>query len=122
MGDYISREVAIERIRPHVKPTTVYGEGYLQAIEHAIDILELIPKVDVQPTDRWISCKEKMPDDGEDVLFVYVSEIGIKSVHYGYHQTIKGLGSSWAKPSGGWQYADGDVTHWQPIPKPPVNE
>ncbi len=57
---------------------------------------------DVQPADRWISCKEKMPEDNTSVLFVYVSENGVKSVHYGYHQTLKGLGSSWAKPSGGW--------------------
>ena len=69
--------------------------------------------------DSWISCKDKMPDDNTSVLFVYVSENGIKSVHYGYHQTLKGLGSSWAKPSGGWQYCDDDVTHWQPVPEPP---
>jgi hypothetical protein len=68
---------------------------------------------------KWISCKDKMPEDNTSVLFVYVSENGIKSVHYGYHQTLKGLGSSWAKPSGGWQYCDDDVTHWQPLPEPP---
>jgi hypothetical protein len=68
---------------------------------------------------KWVSCKDKMPKDNELVLFCYVSENGVKSVHYGYHQTIKGLGSSWAKPSGGWQYADDDVTHWQPLPEPP---
>lgn len=67
----------------------------------------------------WISCKDKMPEDNTSVLFVYVSENGIKSVHYGYHQTLKGIGSSWAKPSGGWQYWDDDVTHWQPVPEPP---
>ena len=67
----------------------------------------------------WISCKDKMPEDNTSVLFAYVSENGIKSVHYGYHQTLKGLGSSWAKPSGGWQYCDDDITHWQPLPEPP---
>ena len=69
--------------------------------------------------DSWISCKDKMPEDNTSVLFVYVSENGIKSVHYGYHQTLKGLGSSWAKLSGGLQYCDDDVTHWQPVPEPP---
>ena len=49
MAEYIEREKAIECIKPHVKPTTVYGEGYMQAIEHALDILELMPASDVQP-------------------------------------------------------------------------
>ena len=74
---------------------------------------------DVQPVNQWISCKDKMPEDNTLVLFVYVSENGVKSVHYGYHQTLKGLGSSWAKPSGGWHYYDDDITHWQPLPEPP---
>ena len=52
MAEYIEREKAIERISPHVKPTTVYGEGYMQAIEHAVDILELMPAADVQPVKR----------------------------------------------------------------------
>lgn len=67
----------------------------------------------------WISCKDKMPEDNTSVLFVYVSENGIKSVHYGYHQTVRGLGSSWGKISGGWRYCNDDVTHWQPLPEPP---
>lgn len=49
MNDCIERKKAIELIQPHVKPQTVYGEGYLQAIEHATDILELMPAADVQP-------------------------------------------------------------------------
>ena len=52
MAEYISRDEAIERIQPHVKPQTVYGEGYLQAIEHATAILELMPAADVQPVRR----------------------------------------------------------------------
>ena len=67
----------------------------------------------------WISCKDRMPDDNELVLFCYVGESGIKSVHYGYHQTVRGLGSSWGKISGGWRYCNDDVTHWMPLPEPP---
>lgn len=89
------------------------------ALENALNDNNAITDTDVQPVNQWISCQDKMPEDNTSVLFVYVSENGIKSVHYGYHQTIKGLGSSWVKPSGGWQYCDDDVTHWQPIPEPP---
>ena len=81
-----------------------------------------IKAADVQPVDRWISCKDKMPEDNTLVLFVYASENGIKSVHYGYHTTIRGIYSGWSKTSGGWEYSDEDVTHWQPIPEPPVND
>jgi hypothetical protein len=57
MNDCIERKKAIELIQPHVKPQTVYGKGYLQAIEHATDILELMPAADVQPVrrGRWIT-------------------------------------------------------------------
>lgn len=49
MDDCIEREKAIELIQPHVKPQAVYGEGYLQAIEHVTEILELMPAADVLP-------------------------------------------------------------------------
>jgi hypothetical protein len=60
MAEYISREGAIERIQPHVKPTSVYGEGYMQAIEHAVEILSLMPAADVQPVKRgkWFHSKK----------------------------------------------------------------
>lgn len=80
------------------------------------------PDADVQPINQWISCKDKMPEDNTSVLFVCVSENGVKSVHYGYHTTISGIYCGWSKTSGGWQYSDEDVTHWQPLPKPPVND
>lgn len=54
MAEYIEREKAIERIKPHVKPTTAYGEWYMKAIEHALDILELLPAADVQP-DSYVN-------------------------------------------------------------------
>ena len=68
MAEYIERDKAIECIRPHVKPTTVYGDGYMQAIEHAVDILELIPAADVQPIrrGRWIEKSEDFYKQWQD--------------------------------------------------------
>lgn len=73
MAEYIEREKAIECVKPHVKPTTVYGEGYMQAIEHAVDILELMPAEDVQPIHRghWI---EKVSYSGWGVSIYTCSE------------------------------------------------
>ena len=88
----------------------------------AMNAIDEMPAADVQPVNQWISCKDKMPEDNTSVLFVYVSENGVKSVHYGYHTTIRGIYSGWSKTSGGWEYSDEEVTHWQPIPEPPVND
>ena len=107
--DYIRRDEAINYAQ---------WEGAYKVVMR----LEEMKAADVKSIDRWISCKDKMPEDNTLVLFVYVGENGVKSVHYGYHQTLKGLGSSWAKPSGGWNYDDNDVTHWQPLPEPPKEE
>ena len=82
MVDYISRDEAIERIQPHVKPQTVYGEGYLQAIEHATAILGLMPAADVQPV-RHGHWKEEHYDDLLQCFSAICSECGYESTdHY----------------------------------------
>lgn len=122
-GEYISRDLALKQLNATCLATDCDNYNGVRcracAYADAMDFIDAIPAADIQPVNQWISCKDKMPEDNIMVLFVYVSENGIKSVHYGYHQTIKGLGSSWAKPSGGWQYCDDDVTHWLPLPEPP---
>ena len=125
MADYLSRE-EILRVFDNLtvkNPDDKYQHGMQDAIDCLIpEVINGMEAADVQSVNKWINCKDKMPEDNTSVLFVYVSENGVKSVHYGYHQTLKGLGSSWAKPSGGMQYCDDEVTHWQPIPEPPVND
>ena len=129
MNEYISKQSVIDYLNGYLNSigecgadSLLFDRGQRRALINAIQDILAVKASDVQPVNQWISCKDKMPEDNTSVLFVYVSENGIKSVHYGYHQTIKGLGSSWAKPSGGLQYCDDDVTHWQPIPEPPVND
>ena len=78
MAEYISREGAIECIQPHVKPTSVYGEGYMQAIEHAVEILSLMPAADVQQVRRgkW---EEERYDDLLGCYIATCSECGYES-------------------------------------------
>ena len=116
MAKYILKQAAIFAL---TNEANTHSNPIKRAYTRSAAIIEQITAEDVQPVNQWISCKDKMPEDYIFVLFVYVSENGVKSVHYGYHQTLKGLGSSWAKPIGGWQYCDDDITHWQPIPEPP---
>ena len=119
MSEYISRKEIIDIALQYCTDDDGSCSKADVDLREMLDEIEALPAADVQPVDRWISCKDKMPEDNTMVLFVYVSENGVKSVHYGYHQTLKGLGSSWAKPSGGRQYCDDDVTYWQPLPEPP---
>lgn len=61
---------------------------------------------------EWISVKERLPEEGEDVL-AYLGE-GIFEI-------------CWMLKGGCWEtrdaYLDADaVTHWQPLPEPPKEE
>ena len=58
MADYLSKEIAIERIK-RVKPHCVmseYGVGYERGLKDAIGLLNATPAADVQPVrcGRWI--------------------------------------------------------------------
>lgn len=67
----------------------------------------------------WISCEERLPEVNEPVLFVFNTGSGFKAVMYGWHETIKGLGSGWHQAGVGGARADEEVTYWQPLPEPP---
>lgn len=61
---------------------------------------------------KWISCKEKMPDDGVNVL-IYAGNRMISLAWYD-----KDMGYFYICDSD-YKYNSLDVTHWQPVPEPP---
>ena len=114
MAEYIDRKIAIERIQPHVKPKTMYGEGYLNAIEHATAILELIPAADVQPVNRWISVKDSVPEAGVHVLVTDGIHMMVTWCEYIDNQCL------WVDNY--YTYVNvrfKEVTHWMPLPDYP---
>lgn len=61
-----------------------------------------------QQHPQWISVKDELPKDGAYV--VTINKVGLKEVRHFYHD-------KWFSSFGN-EY--GDVTHWMPIPQPPV--
>ena len=57
---------------------------------------------------HWISVEDELPKDGAHV--VTINKVGLKEVRHFYHD-------KWFSSFGN-EY--GDVTHWMPIPQPPV--
>lgn len=116
MAEYIDREIAIERIQPRFKPQTIYGEGYLNGIERATNILELMPAADVQPVDRWISVKDRLPDENQKCLVYRDIDADLKITTGIWHSE--------------WKAFDGlrhgtrleDTIAWMPLPEPPKDD
>ena len=77
------------------------------AIDECIDI--------VKQYSDWVSCSERMPNDGENVLF-----------HSMHSRTVSlGCRNKYAREYL-WDIADScgyeldrNISHWQPLPKPP---
>ena len=87
--------------------------------EEHLQLAEWLTELKERRNGGWISCKDRMPEVNEPVLFIFNTEGGFKAVMYGWHETIKGLGSGWHQAGVGGARADEEVTYWQPLPEPP---
>ena len=73
------------------------------------------PRADVQPVNQWISCKDKMPEHGVTVL-IYTGNHMISLAWYDKVMEYFYICDS------DYKYNPLDVTHWQPLPKPPKED
>lgn len=105
MADLIERDAAIKLIQPRVKPKTVYGEGYLNAIEHVTELLALMPSVNC-----WIPCSERLPKDDANVL-AHNDGDGVLIASYDHYVR------EWMEAFECYPLTN--VTHWMPLPEPP---
>ena len=67
---------------------------------------------DVQPVDRWISVKERLPENDTEVM-LYDTDCGI--VFGWYDDEREDFVAEFISPLDA-------VTHWQPLPEPPTNK
>lgn len=64
---------------------------------------------------NWVACAERLPEQLADVLLCYIDQdAGGPIVDAGYRSRIDG----WHLV--GDQLVDGRVTHWMPLPAPPL--
>ena len=72
---------------------------------------------------KWISVKDRLPEDDVDVIVYAVSNNGGYTIVITFHtHKLYGLNiEGWAPP---WQYftISYTITHWMPLPEPPKEE
>ena len=104
-----------------VHDPTISGEskvaflaGYKAGQEHPFQFQTKMWVDPIGPQDRWISVKERLPEDGQDVLACVNGQVLISYVH-----GMKGFSNEWGLAENGetiWP------SHWMPLPEPPEDK
>lgn len=86
-------------------------------------VVEWLDEQAPDTSEGWISVKDGLPEDGETVL-INMSKFG-KGTPYGYYLGFHHAGEWIIQVDGKDQNAEPNpdywkVTHWQPLPKPPI--
>ena len=103
----------IDRIPQNAEQTyftaRVNPEKLNACIDDILSRLSKLEAAEVQPVDRWISVKDRLPDKCVEVL-VYDTDCGVMMGWY-----FKDLGHFVTE----FMKKLDTVTHWQPFPEPP---
>lgn len=82
--------------------------------QDCIDFINEVEAANVQPVDRWISTKDRLPDVGQPVLIYYPCWDGteVQAARLEYDKLFFEI-------CGEFNASVNKVTHWQPLPVPP---
>ena len=94
MTEYIEREKAWRKV------------NRAKSIEDALNLIDGLPSTDVVPV-KWISVKDRLPDEEERVLVAVDSDKSDTKI-----DTDRMMYRQWVR----WGMS---VTHWMPLPEPP---
>ena len=121
-GEYISRDLALKQLNATCLATDCDNYNGVRcracAYADAMDFIDAIPAADVQPINKWISVKDRLPDESCECLGVVDGEV----TEVSYNPKQKGLICVWSMcdADGFKPLSDDAVTHWMPMPEPPV--
>ena len=136
MAEYIEREAALKAIaedKIEMTPELIAigraigtytaeqaFDGINQACDRHIESIKILPAADVQPV-KWIPVTERLPDFEGMCLCMRKSYSKANFRHQeimyfdydgqGFFSNVEGI-----------FVADGNVTHWMPLPEPPEEE
>lgn len=110
MADLIDRDSAIKKFIESDGDDD-FTTGYNFAVDEYRQKLSEIPSV-----NRWISCNEKFPEDGRDVI-IYIAERWIETPIQIAH--IQHDGILWELSDGEFCFSKDEVSHWMPLPETP---
>ena len=128
-GSRMTREEAITWLENRAKQIPL--PGALEVYRMAIAALRELDAQEKQESfGEWISVKERLPDDEQEVLVIAHGWDG-RLVYVGSHRRVEAQ-KSWltgitSKSSEwslwGWSYLkEPIVTHWMPLPEPPEED
>lgn len=119
MDEYIKRQAALDALQ---------APEIFNINPRHIELIKNIPAADVAPAG-WISVKDKLPEPEQDVLVIAHGWSG-RLLYIGSYQRMEAE-TSWltgvtSKASDwslwGWSYLrEPEVTHWMPLPEPPMS-
>lgn len=127
MADYIDLEKLLAKIDEAFFGTDPDGKEQIGVLKCRAIIRE-IPTADVAP-EGWISVKDKLPEPEQGVLVIARGWSG-RLLYIGSYQRMEAetsrLTGVTSKASDwslwGWSYLrEPEVTHWMPLPEPPMS-